>query len=65
MSRIRTIPKAAAELKEKDPNTALNLCTLRMLVKSGTIHSVKNPCINKVYIDLDEVEALFSGGGIE
>ncbi len=47
--RMRTIPKAAAEIREKDPKTHLTLTTLRRLVKTGVIPVVqagKSPLIN-------------------
>lgn len=59
MARIRTLPKAAAELKEKDPNTCITLNRLRRLVKEGKIRSFdggKCPLV-----DLDEVERLVPG----
>lgn len=59
MPRIRTVPKAAAELKEKDPNTSITLTRLRRLVKDGKINSFdggKSPLV-----DLDEVERMVAG----
>lgn len=60
MARIRTLPKAAAELKKKDPGTCLTLTRLRRLVKEGKIRSFdggKCPLV-----DMDEVEQLVPGG---
>lgn len=39
MAKIRTLPKAAAELKERDPNTSMTITRLRRLVKEGKIRS--------------------------
>lgn len=60
MARIRTLPKAAEELKEKDPATVMTITRLRRLVKEGKIKSFdggKCPLV-----DLDEVERMVSGG---
>lgn len=38
--RMRTIPEAAAELKRLDKNTAITLCALRRMVKTGELPSV-------------------------
>lgn len=38
--RMRTIPEAAAELKRMDKNTAITLCALRRMVKTGELPSV-------------------------
>ena len=60
LPRMRTIPKAAAEIREKDPNTRLTVTVLRRLVKEGKIKSFdggKCPLV-----DLDEVERMVSGG---
>lgn len=59
MARIRTLPKAAAELKEKDPNTSITLTRLRRLVKERRVRSFdggKSPLV-----DLDEVERMVAG----
>ena len=61
MARIRTLPKAAAELKKKDPNTGLTYGTLRRRVKEGRISSFDGGKCKMV--DLDEVERLASGAG--
>lgn len=41
MATMRTIPKAAAELKKKDPDTPVSAAVLRRWVKAGKIPSVK------------------------
>ena len=59
MARIRTLPRAAAELKEADPNTSITLTRLRRLVQEGKVKSFdggKSPLV-----DLDEVERMVSG----
>ena len=49
--RIRTIPKAFAEIKAADPNTDLSIKAVRKMVKEGRIPSVKIE--NKVLVNLD------------
>ena len=59
MARIRTIPKAVEEIKEKDPGTSVSLTALRRWVKEGKIRHFdggKSPLV-----DLDEVERMVSG----
>lgn len=59
--RVRTIPKAVAEIKAKDPDTEINAFMLRHWVKTGAFPSI--PCPGtKVLINLDELEAFLSGG---
>lgn len=56
MARIRTLPKAAEEIKANDPGTSITLTRLRRLVKEGKIKSFdggKSPLV-----DLDEVERM-------
>jgi hypothetical protein len=60
MARIRTIPKAVEEMKQKDPNTCINITGLRRWVKAGRIRSFdggKSPLV-----DLDELERMVTGG---
>ncbi len=40
LPRMRTIKKAIEEIKELDPNTALNESQLRQMVKAGKIQKV-------------------------
>ena len=49
--RMRTIPKAFAEIKAADPNTDFSIKALRKMVKEGRIPSVKIE--NKVLVNLD------------
>lgn len=49
--RMRTLPKAYAEIKKIDPNTCLSMRALRSLVRNGQIPTVK--VSNKVLINLD------------
>ena len=60
MARIRTIPKAVEEMKQKDPNTCVNLTAMRRWVKEGKIKSFDGGKIPLV--DLDEVERMVTGG---
>lgn len=59
MKRMRTIDQAAAEIKAKDPGTALTKTALRRLVVTGTIPSVRIGV--KYLIDLDKLDAFLSG----
>jgi len=54
MSRMRTIEKAAAELKAADPETALSEYMLRRLILSGQIPSVKPG--GKYLVNMDVLE---------
>lgn len=59
MSRTRGIDDGYAEVKEKDPGTALTKTALRRLIISGAIPSVR---IGKKYLfDLDVLERYLSG----
>lgn len=60
MRRIRTIPGAAAEMKEKDPNTIVTEWVLRRWIKQGLIPTVPVPA-RVVYIDMDKLEAFLDG----
>lgn len=62
MARIRTIPKAVAEIKETDPNTYINAAALRRWVKAGKIKSFDGG--KSALVDLDEVERMVAGANI-
>lgn len=49
--RMRTLPKAYAEIIKLDPETSLSMRALRRLVSDGQIPTVK--VANKVLINLD------------
>lgn len=49
--RMRTLPKAYAEIIKLDPDSSLSMRGLRKLVSSGQIPTVK--VANKVLINLD------------
>ena len=51
MARIRTIPKAVEAIKAKDPDTYLNVTSLRRWVKTGKIKSFDGGKI--ALVDLD------------
>lgn len=59
MVRIRTIPKAVAEIKAQDPGTCINERLLRRWVKDGTIKPV-NGSYTFTLINLDELERFLS-----
>lgn len=52
--KMRTLPKAVAELKERDPQSCLTVTRLRTWVKRGDIPSRKAG--KNFLVDLDEVE---------
>lgn len=59
MKRIRTLPQAAKEIKEKDPQTAVTYNALRSWANAGIIPYVKAG--NVYLIDMDKLEAFLSG----
>lgn len=60
MARIRTIPQAVKEIKQKDPGTYINVTLLRKLVKKGIIKTVRVDSAHAL-INLDELEAFLEG----
>lgn len=60
MARIRTIPKAVEEMKQKDPNTCVNITGLRRWVKEGKVKSFNGS--RGPLVDLDELERVVTGG---
>ncbi len=63
MARIRTIPKAVEAIKAKDPDTYLNVTSLRRWVKTGKIKSFDGGKI--ALVDLDELEKIVLGDAVE
>lgn len=61
MARIRTLPKAVEECKEKDPNTCITLNALRQWVRQGLVPSAKAG--KNFLVDMDRLEAFLSSGG--
>lgn len=61
MAKIRTLPKAVEEYREKDPGSCITLNALRQWVKLGYIHSTRAG--KNFLIDMDELDAFLSGGG--
>lgn len=55
MVRIRTIPKAVAEIKAQDPGSYINERLLRRWLKDGTIKPVKGSYAYTL-VNLDELE---------
>ena len=55
MVRIRTIPKAVAEIKAQDPGSYINERLLRRWVKDGTIKPVKGSYAYTL-VNLDELD---------
>ena len=58
LTRMRTIPKAYAEIKAIDPNTDFTLRALRRMVKNGEIPTVQ--IASKKLINLDLLLDLLS-----
>lgn len=61
MVRIRTIPKAVKEIKEKDPGSYINATLLRRWLKDGTIKPVPGS-YTYTLVNLDELEKFLEGG---
>lgn len=58
MTRLRTIPKAVAELKAKDPNTSVSNHALRRWILDGHIPCIK---VGKNYVvSMDAIETFMS-----
>ena len=60
LPRMRTIPKAYAEIKALDPDTSFSIRELRKLVNKGDLPTVK--ISNKKLINLDSLLDLLSCG---
>lgn len=54
MPKMRTIQEAAAEIKERDPNTAITPYAIRQMVLNGNLPHVKAG--KKYLINLDVLE---------
>lgn len=59
LHRMRTIPKAVAELREEDPNTSVTLYRLRRWVKQGKVKSFDGGQ-KSTLVDLDDVRKMAS-----
>ena len=60
-AKMRTLPKAMEEIKQLDPDTALTLSTLRLLVKRGELPVVH--IRNRQLIDMETLTAYLKGSG--
>lgn len=60
MVRVRTIPKAVKEIKEKDPGSYINERLLRRWIKDGIIKPI-NGSYTYTLINLDELERVLEG----
>lgn len=59
MAKMRSIPKAVEEIREKDPETCISVCVLRRWVKEKKIPSVKT---GKNYlVNMDSLEEFMGG----
>lgn len=59
--RMRTLPKAVAEVRAADPDSQFTLSMLRKMVKRGVIECVTMG--NYKLIDLDKLLDIFDEGG--
>lgn len=62
MAKIRTLPKAVEEYREKDPGSCITLNALRQWVKMGLVPSTRAG--KNFLVNMDELEAFLSGGGV-
>lgn len=60
MPRMRTIPEAYKEIKDKDANTSMTPYFLRRLVLLGEIPSIKAG--RKYLVNMDMLDAYLSAG---
>lgn len=58
-NRIRTIPGAVREIKEKDPNTIMTVATLRKMVKRGEVPHVAIG--GRVFVNMERLEEVLYG----
>lgn len=59
MTRLRTINKAAEELKAEDPETPVCAMTIRRWIASGELRHIKSG--NRVYVDMDVLKEFMKG----
>lgn len=59
MARMRLIKEAIAELKAKDPDTAITAYALRRMVKSGQVPSINAG--NRYLVNMDVLERFLQG----
>ena len=59
MIKMRTLPQAVEELKSLDPDSAVTLSLLRLLVKRGEIPVV--PIRNRQLVNMESVLDYFNG----
>ena len=59
MARMRSLPKAVDELRERDPETCISLCVLRRWVKEGKVKSVKTG--KNFLVNMDTLERYMEG----
>lgn len=63
MQKIRTIRKAAAEIRKEDPDTAITEYFIRQLVNTGEIPSMK--ANSKSMINMQDLYDYISGGNVK
>ena len=61
MVRIRTIQQAAAEIKEKDPNTAITEFYIRKILGAGIVPSQRSG--GKYLVNMEILERFLESGG--
>lgn len=55
MPRVRTVPKAVAEIQRNDPDTFITVAIMRRWIKEGYVKVIPG-CRSYQLIDLDQVE---------
>lgn len=59
MPRVRTVPKAAAEIRAADPNTFITESLLRRWIADGYVKLVPG-CRTYKLVDLDQIETFIA-----
>ena len=55
MPRVRTVPKAVAEIRQNDPNTFITVAIMRRWIKEGYVKLIPGTRSYQL-IDLDQVD---------
>ena len=55
MPRVRTVPKAVAEIRQNDPNTLITVAIMRRWIKEGYVKLIPGTRSYQL-IDLDQVD---------
>lgn len=55
MPRVRTVPKAVAEIRQNDPETFITTAIMRRWIKEGYVKVIPG-CRSYQLVDLDQIE---------